>query len=159
MITESRTGAVGPALYAIEQSVGRLFNTARVDNVFGQPIERGDMTIIPCAEVMIGLGMGGGPNLAQDKNTPGVSEGVGGGGGARGRPVAVIVMTPDEVQVKPIINVTRVVGAIFSTIGSALLLLRAFTQPRRVVIIRRGGLFSGRARGMRARGRRQWWRM
>lgn len=157
MMTEPRMTTTGPAMHAIEQTVGRLFNSARVDAIFGEPIERGNVTIIPCAEVTLGLGMGSGAN-PQDKNTPGMGEGVGGGAAARGRPVAVIVMTREGVKVKPIVNVTRVVGAVFSTIGSALLLLRVFAQPRRTVIIKRGGPFSGRARGRKARRRRQWWR-
>jgi uncharacterized spore protein YtfJ len=158
MITESRTGATSPAMYAIEQSIGRVLSSGRVDAVFGEPIERGNVTVIPCAEVMVGLGMGSGVNPRSERTISGAGEGAGGGGGAKGRPVAVIVMSPNEVKVKPIVNVTSVVGTIFSTLGSALLLFRAVARQRRAGISRRGGALPFRARRMRLRRRRQWWR-
>ena len=91
MITDE-TAKVPMADSSIEQILSRLVNTARVDAVFGQPVERGDTTVIPCSEVTIGLGMGsgGGPVDAQGYRTGG---GSGAGGSATGRPIAVIVIT------------------------------------------------------------------
>jgi uncharacterized spore protein YtfJ len=42
-------------------------------------------------------------------------EGLGGGGGSQGRPVAAIILTPDGVQVRPIVDVTRVAFAGMAT--------------------------------------------
>src|SRR5260370_7452607 len=106
MITDE-TAKVPKADSSIEQILSRLVNTARVDAVFGQPVERGDTTVIPCSEVTIGLGMGsgGGPVDAQGNRT---GSGSGAGGGAKGRPIAVIVTTKNPPHLHPIPHLTKI---------------------------------------------------
>ena len=107
-----------PRLNVAEQSVekvlGRLVETAKVDAVFGQPVERGNATVIPCSEVAVGLGfgMGGGP---VDERGNQVGGGGGAGGGARGRPIAAIIVTQDDVRVEPIMDITKVALAGMTT--------------------------------------------
>ena len=99
---------------SIEKVLGRLVETAKVDAVFGQPVERGNAVVIPCSEVVVGLGfgMGGGP---VDERGNQVGGGGGAGGGARGRPVAAVVVTQDDVRVEPIMDITKVALAGMTT--------------------------------------------
>jgi uncharacterized spore protein YtfJ len=112
MIEEAKAKA--PVADPVAQVLGRITNTARVDAVFGQPVERGDTTVIPCSEIAIGVGLGSGsgPVDAQGNQTGG---GSGGGGGARGRPIAAIVITRDGVRVEPILDLTKIALAAFTT--------------------------------------------
>lgn len=125
--------ADGYVARTVEQTLDRLYRAARPDVVFGQPIERGDTTIIPCLEVSLGMGMGGGSgsNPAADQVDRRTGEGMGAGGGATGRPVAVIVMSRDNVRVQPIVDMTKVGLAALTTAGFALFWLARLTQTTR----------------------------
>jgi uncharacterized spore protein YtfJ len=85
--------------------ISQIQEKASVKTVFGEPYVVAGRTMIPVAKVryMFAVGMGhGGP---RDKETSG--EGGGGGGGMKARPVAIIEVTEDSVNVKPIPDVTR----------------------------------------------------
>jgi uncharacterized spore protein YtfJ len=112
---------------SVEQVLGRLTNAARVDAVFGQPIEREGATVIPCAEVAVGLGMGTGSGPMDEHGRP-MGGGGGGGGGGRGRPIAVVVMTRDGVRVEPVLDLTKIVLATFSTGAFILFWLARLTR-------------------------------
>ena len=99
---------------SVEQVLGQLVSNASVNAVFGQPIERDGATIIPCSEIMVGLGMGSGTGPIDERGNP-MGGGGGGGGGSQGRPVAVVVMTKDGVRVEPVLDLTKVVLAAFTT--------------------------------------------
>ena len=118
MITEEKAQA--PLVDPTGQALGQLVTTARVDAIFGQPVERGDTTVIPCSEVAIGMGMGSGSGPVDEKGNP-TGGGSGGGGGARGRPVAAIVITKEGVRVEPIFDLTKIVLASLTT-GAFILL-------------------------------------
>ena len=116
------------------QTLQRLLATADAARVFGQPVSSGEYTVIPAAEVAGGGGFGSGmgvgpaggrwkrgaedaaaPQAADDATDTGVDKvqgaggGGGGGGGAMGRPVAAIVVGPQGVEVKPVVDVTKIV--------------------------------------------------
>jgi uncharacterized spore protein YtfJ len=117
-VTDSRA----PTAQSVEQVMGQLVNSARVDVVFGQPIEREGATVIPCAEIAVGLGMGAGTGPVDEHGQP-VGSGGGGGGGSRGRPIAVIVMSKNGVRVEPVLDLTKIVLATFTTGGFMLIWL------------------------------------
>lgn len=100
-------------------AIDRIAQSARPDVIFGQPIERGEVTIIPCCEIALGMGMGGGAGSGPAPNTTEKAggEGVGAGGGARGRPVATIIISQGRVRVEPIVDATRVALAGLTTAG------------------------------------------
>ena len=116
-----------PSAGSVEQVLGQLASSARVDAVFGQPIEREGATVIPCAEIAIGLGMGTGSGPMDEKGQP-TGSGGGGGGGGRGRPIAVVIMTKDGVRVEPVLDLTKVVLATFSTGAFMLFWLTRLTR-------------------------------
>ena len=112
----------------MERTITRLTEVAGPSAVFGAPVARGDTTVIPCCRVSVGLGFGGGggtgsartenagaEEMRADQEPAQSGEGLGGGGGSQGRPVAAIILTPDGVQVRPIVDVTRVAFAGMAT--------------------------------------------
>ncbi len=114
-----------------EQALSKLLIAASADAVFGEPVVNGNTTIIPCSEVVIGMGMGSGGGPA-DENGKSTGSGSGGGGGARSRPIAAIIITPDEVRVEPILDITKIVLASLTTGAFILLWIgRLFLMGRR----------------------------
>jgi len=156
VITEPQT--IQPTMQTIEQTIGRLIETARTDAVFGQPVQRDGTTIIPCSEVSLGLGWGSGSTPpspdTQKKQQAGIGGGV--GGGIRERPVAVIVMDSQGVRVQPILNVTRVAVSVFSTAGLAFIWLARRNQNARAARFARQLAFA--RMGMTRRQQRRWQR-
>jgi uncharacterized spore protein YtfJ len=129
---ESSTDAID----VVELTMDRLLDVANIDASFAEPVDHGDTTIIPCAEVLavIGLGVGYGygqsPRQKQKENdSPPEGESVGGGGGGGGwgrsfsRPVAVVVSSPNGVRVEPVIDVTKIALAAFTAAGFMLAML------------------------------------
>jgi uncharacterized spore protein YtfJ len=111
---------------ARSQALGRLFGAADASAVFAAPVSSGEYTVIAAAEVAggggFGSGMGiGGPSRRKGQSTvespdqaageapaiEGAGGGGGGGGGSMGRPVAVIVVGPEGVRVKPVLDLTK----------------------------------------------------
>jgi uncharacterized spore protein YtfJ len=103
-----------PVAGTLEQIFGQLVQSASVNTVFGQPVERDGATVIPCSEITVGLGMGTGTGPVDERGNV-MGGGGGGGGGSRGRPVAVIVMTREGVRIEPVLDLTKVTLAAFTT--------------------------------------------
>ena len=123
---------------ATAQVMTKMIDIANVDAVFGKPVERRDITIIPCCEVSMGggMGMGSGPAGTPEQKNQTVSTGGGAGGGAYSRPIAVIVMTPEGVRVKPILDLNKVVLSALMT--------GAFMLPWLVRLFRATGAGKGK---------------
>ena len=85
--------------------VHELLSQARdamtVKRVFGDPIERDGVTVIPVASV-IGGGGGGGGESGDDR-------GSGAGFGLQARPAGVYVIRGDEVSWQPAVDVNRAI--------------------------------------------------
>ncbi len=82
-----------------------LFGSVSAADVFG-PVERTeDRVVIPAAAIERAGGFGFGSGSDADDNGGG---GGGGGGSVMGRPVAVIEVGPDGVEVHPVVDVTKV---------------------------------------------------
>jgi uncharacterized spore protein YtfJ len=71
-----------------------------VRRVFGDPIERDGVTLVPVASVSGGGGGGGGHDA-------GGQEGEGGGLGVRARPVGAFVLRDGEVRWRPAVDLSR----------------------------------------------------
>lgn len=132
--------------------VEKLYEVARPEAVFGEPLVVGDQTVITASEVVVGLGYGfgigggSGPGDLDEPTNPVVEEeedledmafdggggGGGGGGMSRGRAVAVITVGPGGVQVEPVVDVTKIALAFFTTFGSMLLMLGKMRKASRV---------------------------
>ncbi len=101
------------------QVMDKVLAAAQPGVVYGPPVSKDGYTIITANEIMAGGGYGFGKGAGTAPTAPGETDqsqaaapgGAGGGGGgggfSNGRPVAVIVMGPDGVDVKPIVDVTK----------------------------------------------------
>jgi uncharacterized spore protein YtfJ len=116
----------------------KLVNTARPEAAFSTPVTQGEYTVVTASEVFIGMGFGYGsggggddPEEAKAQGRPagmGYGSGGGGGGTAAARPVATIIIGPDGVRVEPIVDVTKVALAFFTTLGTMFLMLRGMKK-------------------------------
>ena len=91
--------ATSPADGLLRRISARVADQATVATVFGEPIERGGVTVIPVARVRFGFGGGAGGGSG-----PAHAEGSGGagGGGAAVRPVGYIEMGAGSARFKRI---------------------------------------------------------
>jgi uncharacterized spore protein YtfJ len=116
---ESITETVPPRFQAMQ--IERIFRAMRPDVVFGSPVVSGAYTVITASEIAAGGGFGIGErmvprsqpdttNVERPSRRPGLPMfGWGGGGGATGRPVALVIIGPDGVKIEPVVDVTRIV--------------------------------------------------
>jgi uncharacterized spore protein YtfJ len=127
-----------------QQLLEKFVDTARPSSVFAPPLAAGDYTIVTASEVFaaMGVGFGGGGGNGPSGSGPGSEQapvelsadddelpagsgaGYGGGGGGvtLGRPVAAITIGPDGVNVEPIVDVTKIAIAFFTTFGAMALM-------------------------------------
>jgi len=127
----------------------KLLAVAQPDAVYGEPVTVGEHTVITASEVSVsmgfgyGIGGGTGPESAEgevasedepqgEKGEPkGFGGGGGGGGVSMGRPVAVISIGPDGVQVEPVVDATKIALAVFTAAGGALIMLGKMLKASR----------------------------
>jgi uncharacterized spore protein YtfJ len=86
--------ATGPAAEILERLADKLGGKASVSAVFGDPVERDGITIIPVAKVGFGLGAGAGTGNAKLAQ--------GGGGGVSATPAGYIEIKDGNAVFKPI---------------------------------------------------------
>lgn len=120
--------------------VEKLFAVAQPGAVYGEPVTVGEHTVITASEVKVGMGfgcgLGAGPAAepgegeTESKDEPqderagtGYGGGGCGGGVSGGRPVAVISIGPEGVQVEPVVDATKIALAFFTTLGSMFFML------------------------------------
>ncbi len=119
------------------EALGRLFDVASAETVFGEPVQQGDYTLITASEFTVGLGfgfgVGGGEGMDEDEETggEGFGGGGGGGGGSMGRPVAVIAVGPHGVTVEPVVDATKIALAFATALGSMFLMFSKMRKASR----------------------------
>jgi uncharacterized spore protein YtfJ len=137
MADARRAGEGGPIDGMVERIAERVGAQATVKAVFGEPIERDGITIIPVAKVRWGFGGGGGSGPAG--SVPGVGEaapgggmlagfGSGGGGGVTADPVGYLEIGPDGASFIPISPVMPSPGFLLAVGAMAALVLRALAR-------------------------------
>lgn len=98
----------------IKDAVLKAQEAMRAERVFGEPIERDGVVLVPAAEIRGGGGGGGG----QDEEG---SSGSGGGYGLRARPVGAWVIRDGDVRWMPAVDVgALVVRALLGVLALAL---------------------------------------
>jgi hypothetical protein len=83
----------------VQESVGRVRDAISVQRVFGEPYEKGGVTVIPAARIA-----GGGGGGLQNGRGKGSESGFGTGFGMVGRPAGVFVIKGDRVRWQPAVN-------------------------------------------------------
>jgi len=120
----------------------KLFDVTKPGVIFSRPIKTEEFTVITASEVHVGMGfgyaIGGGTSSApaegeakEGEPTAGVGGGGGGGGGSSGRPVAVITISPEGVQVEPVVDATKVALAFCTALGSMFLMFSKMRSAAR----------------------------
>lgn len=116
-------GATSDLLETIERAKDTM--TAR--RVFGEPLEKDGVTIIPAARVQGGAGGGGG------EGPEGQGSGMGSGFGVSARPAGAFVIKGEDVQWRPAIDVNKVILGGQLVAIAALLLAGAVVRARKAV--------------------------
>ena len=112
-----KTGSADRFIGTMAEKLGAV---ARAATVFGEPVERDGITVIPVAKARWGFGGGAGQRKDEDGKQ---EDGAGGGGGVHVTPVGFIEMKNNEANFRPIRTISPswiIMGSIFS-----LFLLRA----------------------------------
>jgi uncharacterized spore protein YtfJ len=113
--------------------VEKLFDVTKPGVIFSRPVKTEEYTVITASEVSIGMGfgygLGGGTAPTSEEGegeegepVGGVGGGGGGGGASSGRPVAVITIGPEGVQVDEVMDVTKIALAFCTALGSMFLM-------------------------------------
>ena len=125
----------------VERMAERVGGKASVRAVFGDPIERDGITVIPVARVR--WGFGGGAGRGPISVGPGTGEeptgsttfdeglsgaGTGGGGGVAADPVGYVEIGPDGAVFKPIVSPMPSPGFLLAAGATAALLLRGIAR-------------------------------
>jgi uncharacterized spore protein YtfJ len=113
----------------METLVDRFAVTAKVQNVFGEPIEAHGKTIIPVARVSYRLGAGGGSGERAPNSAEAQSGGGGGGGGiVQAVPVGVVEVTEAGARFVRFFDPQMAAGLVAGGIMFGLLLRRLFRR-------------------------------
>lgn len=109
-MTSDRSKATNEAIQAaeggmtasvLERLADLVGGRATVQAVFGEPIERGNLTVIPVARIRWGIGGGGGSTVDPTGGTESGS-GTGGGGGVTADPVGYLEIRAEGAVFQPI---------------------------------------------------------
>jgi uncharacterized spore protein YtfJ len=124
----------------VNSQVDEMVRRMNASAVFGEPVQQGDVTLIPVAAVTYGFGTGQGWGRSKPEESPAearMDEGGGGGGGGAGiaRPLGYIRIDQNGATWEPTMDMTRV------SIGGMLLsawvifwvmkMIRTVAGPRR----------------------------
>ncbi len=101
----------------------KLGAVARAATVYGEPVERDGVTVIPVAKARWGFGGGGGHRKDKGDGDKQEEGGVGGGGGVQVTPVGFIEIRNNEANFRPIRSVS-LSWILAGSIISLLLLLK-----------------------------------
>jgi uncharacterized spore protein YtfJ len=140
-IAEARRAGNGSSIDGfVERMAERVGGKASVRAVFGDPIVRDGITIIPVARVRWGFGGGAGrgpiavgPGMGRAASTDrtvdeGLSGSGTGGGGVSADPVGYVEIGPDGATFKPIISPMPSPGFLLAAGATAALILRGLAQ-------------------------------
>lgn len=121
---------------------GKVNEMAQSDVVVGEPIELGDITLVPLSRVSLGFGGGGGQgegspghrnsrrrrkgasNPEPEAAGEGKGQGAGAGGGGKVRPVGVIIFSPDGVTIEAITDRKGVLDKIMDRVPDIIDLIK-----------------------------------
>lgn len=110
----------------VERIAERVGGKASVRAVFGDPIERDGITVIPVARVRWGFGGGAGRGPNDEEGLSGA--GTGGGGGATADPIGYLEIGPEGAVFKPIVSSMPSPGFLLAAGAGAALVLRGLAR-------------------------------
>jgi len=108
----------------VMKAVEQAKDAMTVKRVFGDPLEKDGVTVIPAARVQGGAGGGGG------EGPEGEGRGSGSGFGLNARPAGAFVIKGDEVDWRPAVDVNKVIVGVQLVAIAGLLLARTIVKAR-----------------------------
>lgn len=111
-------------LVDVQQLLEQARDAITVRRVYGEPLERDGVTVVPAARVQGGAGGGTG------EGPEGQGRGAGSGFGVNARPVGAFVIRGDEVSWRPAVDVTRVILGCQLVAIAALFVVRSIVRAR-----------------------------
>jgi len=118
---DARDAASGFGAAVIDRLADRIGAHSGSRAVFGDPIEKGDRTVIPVAQSLWGSGAGTGDSVED-------GSGAGGGGGAMSKPLGYIEITPNQARFVPLQRPWQDVKLILAYAFGAWLLARGLNR-------------------------------
>lgn len=110
----------------VEGLAYQLGMTANARNIYGDPVERDGVTVIPVAQAAYGFGGGSGRGKKEHGEVAG--EGSGGGGGAMLIPVGYIEIKNGQTRFRPTRDRLALVPAILAAAPLSLLMIWRITK-------------------------------
>lgn len=110
----------------VDEMIKGTRDALTVARVYGEPIERGELTVIPVAKTLGGSGGGSGQAGGDDDG----AGGAGGGFGVRVKPVGVYVIEGGHVRWVPAVDPVRILLAAGLTAIGVLGALRGLARAR-----------------------------
>jgi uncharacterized spore protein YtfJ len=117
--TDERAQLVNELLGRIGETVGQK---AHVSTIFGDPVQREGVTVIPVAKARFGFGGGGGSGTRESDE----GQGGGGGGGAAVSPIGYIEVHDRGAEFRRISSPTDVLAVVAAASLAVLALKRLF---------------------------------
>lgn len=97
-----------PASPDVTPQLTAIFGEAEPGTIFSEPEKVGDSLVFTASAWERAGGFGFGSGYGSADGDPGAGSGGGGGGASQGRPVAVIRVSSDGIQVKPVLDFTKI---------------------------------------------------
>jgi uncharacterized spore protein YtfJ len=119
MQTQERTELVNALLERIGETVGQR---AQASTIFGEPVEREGVTVIPVAKARFGFGGGGGSGSREGDE----GSGGGGGGGVAVGPIGYIELHNGRAEFKRIFTPTDLLALVTAASFAAVAIKRLF---------------------------------
>ena len=119
----------GDALLAtLADRMGARLGTS---TVFGTPVEREGVTVVPVAVARFGMGAGSGTDPSKHQ------EGEGGGGAGSVTPIGYIELKDGRSRYVPVVHPTRMLALVCCAVLAGLLLARPAMGPQRAGLLPR----------------------
>lgn len=113
----------------IDTMLDRLHSLVNTETVVGDPVELGDVTILPVIKVSIGFAAGGGEGNREDAKNDRAKEGGGGGGGGGGASITPVGFITYDGQKVRFIGVSK--GKIDSLVETVPELIKKFSKGKK----------------------------
>jgi uncharacterized spore protein YtfJ len=108
----------------LERLADRIGARMVASTIYGSPVERGGVTVIPVAAARFGIGAGGGKDPSKGQ------EGEGGGGGGMIAPAGYIELKDGRSRFVPIVHPFRMLALVCAAIVAGLAIIRPLASPR-----------------------------
>ena len=86
----------------LQDTISKIREMVDVNNVIGEPIVVGDVTIVPVSKVSVGFGGGGSDFVSKNPNKQDAPFGGGVGGGVKVTPICFLVVKDGTVRMMPV---------------------------------------------------------